>query len=47
MSKQTGVPSEYTLVILVQSDKGTKSPDSVPKQEVCILLKTYDYAIFL
>ncbi|PON43600.1 Nucleoside diphosphate kinase [Parasponia andersonii] len=39
MSKQTGVPSEYTLMLLVQPDKGKKAPDSVPTQEVNNKLK--------
>ncbi|KAL5538012.1 hypothetical protein UlMin_045308 [Ulmus minor] len=34
ISKQTGVPSEYTPMILVQTDYGKKAPDPVAKQEV-------------
>ncbi|EXC32302.1 von Willebrand factor A domain-containing protein [Morus notabilis] len=41
MSKQTGVPSEYTLMILVNSDKGKILPDSVPAQEADNKLKLW------
>uniref|UniRef100_A0A803NYC0 VWFA domain-containing protein n=2 Tax=Cannabis sativa TaxID=3483 RepID=A0A803NYC0_CANSA len=34
MSKQTGVPSEYNLMVLVHPDKGKKTTVSVPTQEV-------------
>ncbi|XP_062087837.1 uncharacterized protein LOC133794562 isoform X2 [Humulus lupulus] len=34
MSKETGVPSEYNLMVLVQHDKGKKTTASVPTQEV-------------
>ncbi|XP_030490826.2 uncharacterized protein LOC115707115 isoform X2 [Cannabis sativa] len=34
MSKQTGVPSEYNLMVLVHPDKGKKTTASVPTQEV-------------
>ncbi|KAF3452012.1 hypothetical protein FNV43_RR08108 [Rhamnella rubrinervis] len=33
-SKQTGVPSEHTCMILAQMDKGTKASEPVIKQEV-------------
>ncbi|KAJ7951491.1 putative Inter-alpha-trypsin inhibitor heavy chain-related [Quillaja saponaria] len=34
MSIQTGVPSEYTCKVLVQTDKRSKEPESFPIQEV-------------
>lgn len=34
MSKQTGVPSEYTCMILLQTNEAKKAPESVMIQEV-------------
>ncbi|KAH7547065.1 hypothetical protein FEM48_Zijuj01G0267500 [Ziziphus jujuba var. spinosa] len=41
LSKQTAVPSEYTCMVLAQTDKGKKAPESVIKQEVNNILNRW------
>nr|DAD44217.1 TPA_asm: hypothetical protein HUJ06_002447 [Nelumbo nucifera] len=46
MSLQTGVPSEYTHMILLQTDKVKQTPEPIKTREVCSSKVPQEYIYF-